>query len=129
MARAGRSDGSREAVIGRTTRVRGRVSGDGDLLVEGSVDGDISVRGDLVLGDSARASSSIDANAVTIRGELDGDVRARGVVRIESGARVKGDVHGESFSLEEGAEFAGRLDAEFDLPAELGGGSARERRR
>lgn len=129
MARAGRSDASREAVIGRTTRVRGRVSGDGDLLVEGTIEGDIAVRGDLVIGEGARASSSVEANAVTIRGELEGDVRANGVVRIESGARVRGDVHGESFSLEEGAEFAGRLDAEFDLPAELGGSSTGGRRR
>jgi cytoskeletal protein CcmA (bactofilin family) len=130
MARAGRSDAARgEAVIGRSTRVRGRVSGDGDLLLEGTVEGDISVRGDLVIGDSARAASSVEANAVTIRGELEGDVKARGVVRIEAGARVRGDVHGESFSLEEGAEFAGRLDAEFDLPAELSGGTSGGRRR
>jgi cytoskeletal protein CcmA (bactofilin family) len=128
MARGSRTEISREAVIGPSTRVRGRIGGDGDLLVEGSVEGDIAVRGDLVIGERAKAASNVDANAVTIRGELEGDVRARGMVRIESGARVRGDINGESFALEEGAEFRGRLDAEFDLPTELSGGGGGKRR-
>lgn len=128
MARTTRSDSGREAVIGRTTRVRGRVSGDGDLLLEGTIEGDITVRGDLTVAEGARAASTVDAQAVVIRGELDGDVRARGVVRIEAGARVRGDVHGESVAIEEGAEFAGRLDADFELPPELMGGGGGRRR-
>ncbi len=132
MARTpARPSGASDAVIGRTTRVRGRVSGDGDLLIEGNVEGDITMRGDLTIAEGGRATSTIEAGAVTLRGELDGDVRASGVVRIEAGARVRGDMQGESVSLEEGAEYVGRLDATFELPPELGGagGEARGRRR
>jgi cytoskeletal protein CcmA (bactofilin family) len=129
MARTpAQSSGAREAVIGRTTRVRGRVSGDGDLLIEGNVEGDITVRGDLTIAEGGRATSTIEASAVTLRGELDGDVRASGVVRIEAGARVRGDMQGESMSLEEGAEFVGRLDFPFELPPELGGAGGEARR-
>ncbi len=95
MARAGRQDASRDAVIGRTTRVRGRVSGDGDLVVEGTVEG---------------------------------DVRASGPVTIEAGARVRGDLRGDGIAIEEGAEYVGRLEADFELPAELGGTSGGRRR-
>jgi cytoskeletal protein CcmA (bactofilin family) len=119
MARTTRDSG--QAVIGRGTRVRGRVSGDGDLLVDGAVQGDIMLRGDLVIGDGAQATSNVEARAVTVRGELEGDVRASGLVRIEAGAKVRGDMHGESVAIEEGAEYTGRLDADFELPPELGG--------
>jgi cytoskeletal protein CcmA (bactofilin family) len=129
MARTARSNVGSEAVIGRTTRVRGKVSGDGDLLIEGNVEGDISVRGDLTVAEGGRATSSVEAQAVTLRGELEGDVVASGVVRIETGARVRGDVKGESVAIDEGAEFVGRLDADFELPAELTGGGGEGRRR
>jgi cytoskeletal protein CcmA (bactofilin family) len=129
MARTTTTRGdARDAVIGSSTRVRGRIHGDGDLAIDGIVEGDIAVRGDLTIGDGAKLSSNVEANAVTVRGELDGDVRARGMVRIEAGARVRGDISGDSVALEEGAEFAGRLDAEFELPAELGGSVGAKRR-
>jgi cytoskeletal protein CcmA (bactofilin family) len=114
-------------VIGRSTRVRGRVSGDGDLLIEGSIEGDITVRGDLTVAEGGRATSSIEASSVTLRGELEGDVRTGGTIRIEAGARVRGDMFGESVSLEEGAELVGRLDSAFELPPELGGSGSETR--
>ncbi|MBX3229000.1 MAG: polymer-forming cytoskeletal protein [Labilithrix sp.] len=109
MARARTTSGG-EAVIGRSTRVRGRVSGDGDLRLEGTIEGDVTLRGGL-----------------TIAGELDGEVRADGVVHLEAGAKVRGDIHGESVAIDEGAEYVGRLDAQFELPPELGGAPARRR--
>lgn len=129
MARTGRADVGREAaVIGRTTRVRGRVTGDGDLLVEGTVEGDVTLRGDLVVSEGASATSNVDAQGVTVNGALEGDVRARSVV-VGAGARLRGDVSAESFAVEEGADIAGAFLADFELPPELSGGGTGGKRR
>jgi cytoskeletal protein CcmA (bactofilin family) len=123
MAQATRARGTRDSgetsIIGEGTHVRGRVQGDGNLSVEGRVEGDITVRGRLVIGNGGRVTSNVEAESVTIEGSLEGDVHARGAVHIAAGSRVRGDVRGEQVSLEEGAAFAGRLDCVFDLPPEL----------
>src|SRR5215467_76859 len=116
---ASRGANDTRGVIGAKARVRGRISGDGHLLVEGQVEGDIAIRGDLVIADGGSATSNVDAQSVTVSGVLEGDVTARGAVKIESGARVVGNMHGDHVSIEEGAQFKGRLDCEFELPDEL----------
>jgi cytoskeletal protein CcmA (bactofilin family) len=108
-----------EARIGSGTRVRGRVTGDGNLVVEGRVEGEITVRGDLTIDSGGSVVSDIDANAVVVSGSLEGNVSAKSTVTVRAGAHVRGDLRGTEVTLEEGAEFAGRLDCEFTLPDEL----------
>ena len=114
--------GSRDAaVLGASVRIRGRISGEGDLSIHGTVEGDVAVRGDLTIGEGARVESEVlEAHAVSIAGEVKGDVSASGPVRLAASARVHGDLKGSEISIEEGAQFAGRLEAEFELPAALG---------
>lgn len=98
------------------------------MLVEGTVEGDVTLRGDLVVAEGASATSNVEAQAVTVNGTLEGDVRARAFL-VGAGARVRGDVSAESFAVEEGAEIAGAFLADFELPPELSGGGAGGRRR
>jgi cytoskeletal protein CcmA (bactofilin family) len=116
--RSARATGD-ESVIGASVVLRGRVRGDGSLMVSGRIEGDVSIGGHLTIAEEATLNSAVEAEDVSIAGTLTGDVSARGVVRILRGAKVRGDMRGESFSLADGAEFAGRLHAEFDLPEEL----------
>jgi len=109
-----------QAVIGAGTRVRGRVTGDGDLTVLGQLEGEVSVRGELFIEKGGRVTSDIDAGALRVAGTLDGDVHVTGDVTLLAGSNVSGDLHGARVSLEEGAVLDGRLDSEFDLPSELG---------
>ena len=113
---------SRDAgVLGTSVRIRGKISGEGDLQILGSVEGDVVVRGDLTIGESASIETeNLEAQAVTIQGEVKGDVNATGPVRLGRTARVHGDLKGSEISIEEGAQFAGRIEADFELPASLG---------
>jgi cytoskeletal protein CcmA (bactofilin family) len=114
------------ARIGSGARVRGRIHGEGDLVVEGQVEGDLAIRGELTVAQGASVTSeAIEAQSVVIAGALEGDVAATGTVRLVAGSRVRGNLRGSSVAIDDGARFSGRLDCEFDLPPELGGTSSR----
>ena len=97
MARAGtaaaqtHSDAG-ESVLGRGTRVRGRVHGDGALRVEGAIEGGVQVSGDLDIDDGGSVvgehtvSFFGDGEVVTLEHRaLDRDIFARGALRSAAG--------------------------------------------
>ena len=102
-------------VLGATTRIRGRVTGTGDLRLEGSIVGDVSVSGTTAVGSGASVEGDVEAANVTIDGTLIGNVAASGPVTIGDGAVVRGELSGSSVSIASGAEVAVRLNTEFDL--------------
>jgi cytoskeletal protein CcmA (bactofilin family) len=112
------------SVLGKGTRVRGHVRGEGDLRVHGAVEGDVTIDGDLAIEDGGTVTGDVSAGTVTVRGALTGDVAAKGAVAILAGANVSGNMGGAEVSLDEGASFHGRIEAEFDMPAELGSHAA-----
>ena len=126
MAKSSRSDAG-PSVLGASVRIRGRVAGEGDVTVEGSIEGAVSVGGELVVaeGASIQASEPVLARSAQIAGEVTGGVVAQGAVRLSSTARVRGDLKGSEISVDEGAELSGRIDADFELPSELQSGGRR----
>jgi cytoskeletal protein CcmA (bactofilin family) len=122
MAQARTTSRNVEARIGAGARVRGRIHGDGDLLVEGQVEGNVALRGDLTIAEGATVSSDeVEAHAVTVAGSLEAELSATGAVHLTATARVRGNLRGSAVVIDDGARFAGRLDCEFELPPELGG--------
>jgi cytoskeletal protein CcmA (bactofilin family) len=106
-------------VIGAGTRIRGRVTGEGDITIAGRVEGEVHLRGELFVAEGGQVVSDIDADALRVAGDVEGNIQVTGEVTILAGARVRGDVRSGSVSLDEGASFDGRLDCDVRLPREL----------
>ena len=107
------------AVIGRGAKIVGRVTGDGDLIVEGRLAGELTVGGDVQLREGSVVEAPIQAGDVTIEGAVVGDVTARGAVILRPSGSVQGAISTNRLALEDGARFSGRIDMNVELPAEL----------
>lgn len=94
------------SVITESLHVTGNLASGGELLVNGSVTGDIHVRG-LTIGASGKVEGKIVAEEITVSGAVDGQISAK-TVTIGRTARVTGDVLHDVLSIESGAEFQGR---------------------
>ncbi|RLB57084.1 MAG: hypothetical protein DRI90_18235 [Deltaproteobacteria bacterium] len=104
------------AVLGAGLQVRGRVRGDGDLCIKAVIEGDVTVSGALELSAGAKVNGAVEADSLVVAGALEGDVTARGVVAIAATGSVSGNIAAGELSMDEGASFVGRVDADFDLP-------------
>jgi len=126
MARASSSSTSHgAAILGKGAHIRGRIAGDGDLRVEGSISGDVALKGQLIVDGGAEVVADVQASSVLVEGAIEGDISATEAVTIRASARVSGAIRGSSISIEEGASVSGRIEADFELPPELGGKGGR----
>jgi cytoskeletal protein CcmA (bactofilin family) len=105
--------------LGRGLRVRGHVRGDNDLRIEGTIDGEITVAGALELAPQAAIRGPVEAESLVVAGALEGDIVARRSVTIASSGNVRGDIRAAQVTIEEGAAFAGLIEADFELPGDL----------
>ncbi len=103
-----------ETTIGSNTHVKGDVEGDGGLRVEGVVEGNINVTGNLVITESAKVLAEVKANNISIAGALRGDIHANRVEILETG-RVWGDLNIKSLLINEGAYLSGQTIMPQDL--------------
>jgi cytoskeletal protein CcmA (bactofilin family) len=107
------------SVLGSGMALTGKISGSGGLRIEGSFEGDVTLRGLLVVGETGRVTANkISANTVIIAGAVKGDITAE-KLEIRSTGRVWGNVVTASFSTEEGAFLRGQIRMEERVDIEL----------
>jgi len=94
-------------VIGKATRVRGRVTGAVDLEVQGFVEGEIAVGGDVTIDTHGIVGASIRGRRLVVRGAVKGDLVGDDSILLESGARVVGDVRAPRIAIAPGALVRG----------------------
>jgi cytoskeletal protein CcmA (bactofilin family) len=101
------------ACLGASIEVKGKISGEEDLQVDGKVEGPVALNGQrLTVGRTGQLSSEITAREVVVYGTLTGNLRARDRVEIKKDGSVVGDIWTARISIEDGAYFKGRIEIE-----------------
>lgn len=97
-------------VLGANITVKGDITGDEDLLIEGSVEGQIRVSRELRVGPRGKVRANVSAQSVIVSGELVGDCEATGRVEIQATGRLMGNIRAPRVVIAEGAVFRGNSD-------------------
>jgi cytoskeletal protein CcmA (bactofilin family) len=112
-SRPGNSVARNLSFLGPSLEIKGKLSGDEDLQIDGKVEGPISLQGQkLIAGRSAQLHSEIAAREVVVYGKVQGNVRAQDRVEIKKDGSVLGDITTARISIEDGAYFKGRIEIE-----------------
>ena len=94
-------------LISEGCKISGLITGDGDFLISGEIDGDCDLVGTVTLAKSGLWSGTLKAGNVIISGHVDGDIIADGKVEITDTAKITGTVSGEAIAVAEGAIVEG----------------------
>ena len=91
--------------------LKGELSGDEDVVIEGRVEGAINVPQNLVtVGEQAHVEARIIAGAVLVAGEVRGDILAAENVEIRATGSVEGGITARRFEIALGANVRGSID-------------------
>lgn len=97
--------------IGKSVVIRGELTGNEDLYLDGEVEGNINLRDHkLVIGPNGKIKATITAREIVVHGRVDGNVNASDRVELKRSANLSGDVATNRIVIEDGAVFKGSID-------------------
>jgi cytoskeletal protein CcmA (bactofilin family) len=98
-------------VIGKSVTIKGELSGNEDLYMDGDIEGTITLpENALTVGPNARVLADIRVRDVIVFGNVTGNMHATGRVELRHSAVVNGDIFGGRLSIEESAMVKGRVE-------------------
>jgi cytoskeletal protein CcmA (bactofilin family) len=99
------------ARLGSSLHVKGEITGNEDLLIDGTVEGLVQLEDrKLTVGASAKVTADVIAREVVVYGNVKGNLRARDRIEIKKDGSVIGDLTTARISIEDGAYFKGSIE-------------------
>lgn len=109
------SDGG-ETIVGPAISIRGQISGEEDLRVEGRVEGSISLTETLYVEPNGVVLAEVDARDVVVSGIVIGNITATNSVTLNNVAKLVGNIHAPRVIIAEGASFRGDVTMGGEVP-------------
>lgn len=95
-------------LIGPGTEIKGDLICEGDIRIDGRVDGSVRVGQRLVIGEGGMVNGNIKAGNAIIAGSVTGNIISTQITILHGKSAVKGDIHTSQIIIESGARFNGR---------------------
>ncbi len=112
---------SATARLGAGSHVKGDISGNEDLYVDGTIEGSIQLKDrKLTIGTNAKLTADVVAGEVIVYGSIKGNLRARDRIEIKKDGSVVGDLITARIMIEDGASFKGSIEIERKPESESG---------
>lgn len=108
MARREVTNAEDVSILSSGVKIEGKFFSDGNVRIDGKIEGDVTVNGNLTLGESSILNGNIKANNVSVSGKITGTVSVSEKLILESKSTLQGDIVSKILVIEEGAKFEGQ---------------------
>lgn len=110
MAKTNSIEETKHNLITTGTKIKGELSADGDLRIDGNVEGTLVCKGKLVVGPDGSLKGEITCRTAEVMGVIDGKLVVNELLSIKSTAKVNGDIKTSRLAIEPNAIFTGTCD-------------------
>lgn len=97
-----------ETIIGSSVRVEGNFKSDGNISIDGIVQGSLKTNHDLKIGSSAKIKAEVEANNLFLAGEIKGNIKVKEKTELKNTAKILGNLETKILSIEEGGIINGK---------------------
>ncbi|MDP4088539.1 MAG: polymer-forming cytoskeletal protein [Bacillota bacterium] len=97
-----------ETLIGEQCSITGNMNGGGVLKLDGSIDGDIMWKDDVILGPFSMCNGNLTCKSTSIAGKVKGNIICEETLTIESSGKVTGDITIKKLIVKDGGTIDGR---------------------
>jgi cytoskeletal protein CcmA (bactofilin family) len=102
---------SERVTIGPSIVIRGDLTGDEDLVIEGRVEGKVDLKqNNVTVGKSGKVKADVYGEVVIVEGEVDGNIFAQEMVIVRQSGAILGNISAPRVVLEDGSRFKGSID-------------------
>ncbi len=95
--------------FGKNLMIKGRVSGNGNVIILGGLDGEFNLRGRVKVAQSAKIKGEVKADVISVNGSVQGSLAAKERIHLDQTARIEGQITTPRLSISEGASFDGEI--------------------
>jgi cytoskeletal protein CcmA (bactofilin family) len=107
-------NGTNVVNLGPRDVLQGRLEIQGDLKIQGNVEGELKATGDVTIDSTAEIKASIEGSNVSVRGQVTGNVTAKRRLTLGGSGRLNGDVKVARLTVEDGATLNGNVTMSSD---------------
>lgn len=97
-----------DTLISTAASIKGDITSEGNVRVDGSFNGSIDSKKEVLIGEEASIIGNIAAKSIIIYGKVNGDIKSDGTLEIMSTGKLYGDIEVRNISIKEGAVFQGK---------------------
>ena len=95
--------------FGKNLKITGNVSGEGNMIIMGSFEGEFNLKGQLKVAQGARVKGNLNATSIAINGNVEGTLTASEKIHMDNTARINGRIVTPKVSILDGAVFDGEM--------------------
>ena len=100
--------GSGATLISTGTTVKGDISSNSDLRIDGTIIGNVNSASKIIIGDSGKVEGDISSNQADIVGKVSGNIKTKDLVQLRGESVINGNVYAGKLQVEPTATFNGQ---------------------